>query len=320
MPPKSKPSSSHSSRPASRSRSSSSHRSSSFGRSSLSHRSSSIFGSSSSKRSSSSRHTSSGYSLTGTLFSNSSRSSTADRSSSSSGRSSVSTNATNIYVEPNTYTPNPPIVVTCDYCGSANTIEPYEEKTCHHCGASLPSYNRSASNIAIDTVSSVNTSSTTDDYSVSKSYLLKLTTACLVGFIPLLIVLFVVFNLSANNGVSSQPSANTYEKVAEQNYVDNSTNTGHQSVYVEALERSVPWNAEYETYYDENTDCYFFKNYDLEPPIWQYWFEGVSTPYDEYGWMEYDFDENCWYIQTNAETWEKYTGSTDGLWHMNENE
>ena len=318
MPPKSKSSSSHSSRPVSRSRSSSSHRSSSFGRSSSSHRSSSIFGSSSSKRSSSSRHTSSGYSLTSSLFSGSSRSSTTSRS--SSDRSSVSTNTTNIYVEPNTYTPNPPIVVTCDYCGSANTIEPYEDKTCHHCGASLPSYNRSASNIAIDTVSSVNTSSTTDDYSVSKSYLIKLTTACLVGFIPLLIVLFVIFNLSANNGVSLQPSANTYEKVAEQNYVDNNTNTGHQSVYVEALERSVPWNYEYETYYDKNTDCYFFKNYDLEPPIWQYWFEGVSTPYDEYGWMEYDFDENCWYIQTNAETWEKYTGSTDGLWHMNEND
>ena len=67
-------------------------------------------------------------------------------------------------------------------------------------------------------------------------------------------------------------------------------------------------------------NCYFFKNTDLEPEIWQYWFENVSSDYGDYGWMEYDFDEDCWYIQTDDETWEKYTGSTDGLWHMNENE
>ena len=116
-----------------------------------------------------------------------------------------------------------------------------------------------------------------------------------------------------DNNVFDLNTTNNYETY-------DTPSSKHQPVYVSVLERSVPWNDEYETYYDEHTDCYFFKNYDLEPPIWQYWFEGISTPYDEYGWMEYDFDENCWYIQTNAETWEKYTGPANNLWHMNENE
>lgn len=76
------------------------------------------------------------------------------------------------------------------------------------------------------------------------------------------------------------------------------------------------WDNENMWYYDSVSDCYFCYNDDVEYPQWQYWFEGISSDYDGYGWMEYDFDEECWYIEKGYEDWVVYTGDTSNLWHF----
>ena len=91
----------------------------------------------------------------------------------------------------------------------------------------------------------------------------------------------------------------------------------HDPVYVPALGRDVPWDREYDSYYDRQTDCYFILNTDMDPPIWQYWFEGVSSDYGDYGWLEWDAKENRWYVQIRENKWEPLPdGKGTGLWHF----
>ncbi len=91
----------------------------------------------------------------------------------------------------------------------------------------------------------------------------------------------------------------------------------HDPVYVPALGRDVPWDSEYDSYYDRQTDCYFFLNTDMDPPIWQYWFEGVSSDYGDYGWLEWDAKESRWYVQIRENQWEPLPeGKGTGLWHF----
>ena len=97
------------------------------------------------------------------------------------------------------------------------------------------------------------------------------------------------------------------------------TENGKKSFYVEAIDRTCSWSNEYDSYYDPETDCYFWHNEDVDPPIWQYWYEGISSDYGDYGWMEWDVEENRWYID-DGNDWivlpETY--DTDRLWHIEE--
>ena len=91
------------------------------------------------------------------------------------------------------------------------------------------------------------------------------------------------------------------------------------SIYVEELGRTCYWDEEYQCYYDSDTECYFFENYDMDPPVWQYWFEGVSSDYgSDCGWMEWDYNERCWYVQKSRNSWVKLPESkyTEWLWHF----
>ena len=93
----------------------------------------------------------------------------------------------------------------------------------------------------------------------------------------------------------------------------------NDSIYVDVLGRNCYWNEEYQCYYDSGTDCYFFENYDMDPPVWQYWFEGVSSNYgSDYGWLEWDDKENCWYVQESMNSWVRLPEQeyTDRLWHF----
>lgn len=91
----------------------------------------------------------------------------------------------------------------------------------------------------------------------------------------------------------------------------------HQPMYVAALGRDVPWSNQYDSYYDAQTDCYFFLNTDVEPPIWQYWFEGISSQYGDYGWLEWDAKESRWYVQKSADKWELLPEQdASDLWHF----
>ena len=88
--------------------------------------------------------------------------------------------------------------------------------------------------------------------------------------------------------------------------------------YVEALGRYCDWNDEYECYYDKETDCYFWYNNTTKTHTWQYWYEGISSDYGDYGWMEWDEEEDCWIIEISEGEWiylpDRYDQSY--LWHI----
>ncbi len=67
-------------------------------------------------------------------------------------------------------------------------------------------------------------------------------------------------------------------------------------------------------WYDSTSDCWFYF-YDGQ---WQYWYEGISSDYGDYGWMEYDMGEKAWYIEISDGNWVHLSGSydTSRLWHM----
>lgn len=106
------------------------------------------------------------------------------------------------------------------------------------------------------------------------------------------------------------------------NEIDKGLNKGIDTVahdnsyYVDVLERSCKWYDAYDSYYDEETDCYFA--YSDEFGVWQYWYEGISSDFGDFGWMEYDEKEARWYIEVAEGNWivlpKGY--NTDKLWHI----
>ncbi len=74
-------------------------------------------------------------------------------------------------------------------------------------------------------------------------------------------------------------------------------------------------------YYDKSTEGYVWLNEYIDPPQFQYWFEGISSEYGDFGWMEYDVDESRWYIEVEEEKWEPlddavYEKNMNRLWHI----
>ena len=74
------------------------------------------------------------------------------------------------------------------------------------------------------------------------------------------------------------------------------------------------WDANSDSFYDPETDTYFWYNTDLENPVWQYWVEGVSSDYGDYGWMEYN--NGKWYVEVSDGNWREYTGNPSGFWYI----
>ncbi len=127
------------------------------------------------------------------------------------------------------------------------------------------------------------------------------------------LVLYNVLGVKRPETVHNDHNNGYYE-----NY-DNGYPDHEDSFYVSELGRTCYWDDEYQCYYDSDSDCYFFENYDMDPPVWQYWFEGVSSNYGaDYGWMEWDEKENCWYIQKSEDEWVRLPEQeyTDRLWHF----
>lgn len=126
------------------------------------------------------------------------------------------------------------------------------------------------------------------------------------------------YYVDENNG--SQNSG-TVLNASDASYYGDDIN-GQSKIYVEAIGRECKWIASEECYYDPNTDCYFWYNTYVDPYIWQYWYDSISEDYAEYGggWMEYDEDEQTWYIEVSTDEWEELSSVYDtGLcWYIEE--
>ena len=100
-------------------------------------------------------------------------------------------------------------------------------------------------------------------------------------------------------------------------YLAGSDETGYSLSQIPA-DKELVWDDEAESFYDEDSDCWLWYNTDVEPAVWQYWYEGISSDFGDYGWMEHDSDG--WFIEASYGNWialpEEYDTST--LWYIKE--
>ncbi len=84
----------------------------------------------------------------------------------------------------------------------------------------------------------------------------------------------------------------------------------------DSADKTLVWDDEYDGYYDEDSECWLWYNEEVDPAVWQYWYEGISSEYGYYGWMEHYSDG--WFIEEAAGSWvplpEEY--DTDRLWYI----
>lgn len=90
------------------------------------------------------------------------------------------------------------------------------------------------------------------------------------------------------------------------------TLTGKADTYSKTL----AWDADADSYFDSESVCWLWYNTDVEPPLWQYWYEGISSDYGDWGWMEYE--DGVWYIEASQANWIALPAdySTENLWHL----
>ena len=94
--------------------------------------------------------------------------------------------------------------------------------------------------------------------------------------------------------------------------------TGPQTYAVSSspADKELVWDESADSFYDQETDCWLWYNTDVEPPLWQYWYEGISSDFGDYGWMEHDSDG--WFIEASYGNWielpEEY--DTGSLWYI----
>lgn len=124
--------------------------------------------------------------------------------------------------------------------------------------------------------------------------------ACLM--LPFFVIVAAMFSMATSNNTLGSAR---YETVSAKN-----------SIYVEEIGRTCYLDGE--DWYDSKTECWFYYNEEVSPYQWQYWYEGISSDYGDYGWMEYDMDEEAWYIETENGNWVHLPAGydTSKLWHM----
>ena len=78
------------------------------------------------------------------------------------------------------------------------------------------------------------------------------------------------------------------------------------------------WDMSADSYYDRDTGYWLWYNDNEFPGAWQYWIDGISSDYGDYGWMEHD--DTGWYIEVSSGEWielpDKY--DTSELWYLEE--
>lgn len=81
-------------------------------------------------------------------------------------------------------------------------------------------------------------------------------------------------------------------------------------------DRILVYDAYEDSYYDEESDCWLWYNTEVDPPVWQYWVEGISSNFGDYGWMEHD--EDGWWIEASHGNWIQLPGKylVDNLWYI----
>ena len=217
-------------------------------------------------------------------------------------------------------------ILTCEYCDTKINAkwDGSTSLTCPNCGASL-------------VVSSI-----TEDEEIEETYVPSGAGAngsngsSPISKIIILIVSIMIggtaistcsdsnddYNSNYNSSYESTYDSSDYDYDDDydyQNPYDNEINN-QSYIYVDELGRKCKWSDENGSYYDEETDCYFVYLEEETYSCWQYWYEGISSDFGEYGWMEWDENEQLWYIQDRDGSWMVLPGkyNKDYLWYIHE--
>ena len=86
----------------------------------------------------------------------------------------------------------------------------------------------------------------------------------------------------------------------------------------DSADKLLLWDRDAESYFDPDTDCWLWYNRESSPAVWQYWYEGISSDFGDYGWMEHD--DTGWYIEKDYGEWIELPGKydTSKLWYIEE--
>lgn len=189
--------------------------------------------------------------------------------------------------------------LVCTYCGTRvkTTWTEGANPTCPNCSAPLEEPETDALSYEAGTATA---------FDSRGNQVIK---TILIAFISLFVVTFMLSFLMVFRS-SSSPAPTTPPSQSQR----------QDTLYVDEIGRNCKWDSDAESYYDSVTDCYFWYNNENSVPCWQYWYEGISSDYGDYGWMEYDEAEEKWYIEVSNGNWavlpDKYP--TDNLWYIRE--
>ena len=221
------------------------------------------------------------------------------------------------------------LILTCDYCGTTTKLDWKEGDVphCSKCGAPLDVEKAQKDNISSS--GSYNGETTSETKEKKKSSCLKWV---LIGLgLLLFISLFRSCGKTGSPQVVSVRPTNTVQLIlptarptsapAVSASAGGTIRLGQNadgSYYLitdgSTANKILKWDANSDSYYDPETDTYFWYNTDLENPVWQYWVEGVSSDYGDYGWMEYN--NGKWYVEVSDGNWREYTGNPSGFWYI----
>ena len=80
--------------------------------------------------------------------------------------------------------------------------------------------------------------------------------------------------------------------------------------------RTLYWDEDAESWYDPDSELWVWYNTEVDPPLWQYWYEPISGDYGDYGWMEYE--DGLWFIEADEGEWIEVPDGydTSALWYI----
>ncbi len=149
---------------------------------------------------------------------------------------------------------------------------------------------------------------------------------CLVAAIAVLLVLGVIATLLPDSHTTEIGGGNPIYSIHTTSNIDLYGETVYlartgENAYAltndaSKADKLLVWSDEDESYYDEESECWIWWNTEVDPNLWQYWYEGISSEYGDYGWMEHD--DTGWYIEAGAGNWIGLPGryDTGNLWYI----
>ena len=83
-------------------------------------------------------------------------------------------------------------------------------------------------------------------------------------------------------------------------------------VAAETGDKKLSWDADADSWYDNDTKCWIWNR----EGTWQYWYNGISSDYGDFGWMEHD--SKGWYIEESNGNWILVpdTYNVTNLWYI----